>query len=91
MGTICPSQSPWCSAVMLVRKKDGSLCFCIGFHKLKARTKKRFLLCKVVGHYMLIYSLRIWFRVLCIFYYIYSSSRECRAIDILIHSLKFFL
>ena len=30
-GTICPSQSPWCNAVMLVRKKDGTLCFCVDF------------------------------------------------------------
>ena len=39
-GTICPSQSQWCNAVMLVRKKDGGLCFCIDFCKLNARTKK---------------------------------------------------
>ena len=37
-GTICPSQSPWCNAVMLVRKKDGGLHFCIDFHKLNVRT-----------------------------------------------------
>ena len=30
-GAICPSQSPWCNAVVLVRKKDGSLHFCINF------------------------------------------------------------
>ena len=28
-GTIHPSQSPWCKAVMLVRKKDGTLLFCM--------------------------------------------------------------
>ena len=39
-GTICPSQSPWCNAVVLVHKKDGGLHFCIDFHKLNARTKK---------------------------------------------------
>ena len=39
-GTIHPSQSPWCNAVVLVRKKDGGLCFCIDFHQLNARTKK---------------------------------------------------
>ena len=39
-GTICPSQSPWCNAVVLVRKKDGGLRFCIDFRWLNSRTKK---------------------------------------------------
>ena len=30
-GAISPSQIAWCKAVMLVRKKDGSLHFCINF------------------------------------------------------------
>ena len=38
-GTICPSQSPWCNVVMLVRK-DGGLHLCIDFCKLNVRTKK---------------------------------------------------
>ena len=39
-GTICPSQSAWCNAVVLVWKKDGGLCFCIDFWYLNAHTKK---------------------------------------------------
>ena len=39
-GAIRPSQSTWCNAVVLVRKKDGGLHFCINFHCLNAHTKK---------------------------------------------------
>ena len=40
VGTIHPSQSLWCNAIVLVHKKDGSLQFCIDFCKLNARAKK---------------------------------------------------
>ena len=39
-GAVRPSNSPWCNAVVLVRKKDGSLRFCIDFRKLNALTRK---------------------------------------------------
>ena len=39
-GVIQPSNSPWCNAVVLVRKKDGSPCFCIDFRKLNSLTVK---------------------------------------------------
>ena len=40
MGVIWPSNSPWCNAVVLVRKKDGLLHFCIDFRKLNSLTVK---------------------------------------------------
>ena len=39
-GVIWPSNSPWCNAVVLVRKKDGLLHFCIDFRKLNSLTVK---------------------------------------------------
>ena len=42
VGAIHPRHSPLCNNVMLVRKKDGGLHFCIDFCKLNARTKKDF-------------------------------------------------
>ena len=39
-GAICPSQSAWCNAVVLVQKNDGGLHFCIDFQHLNAHTKK---------------------------------------------------
>ena len=39
-GAIRPSNSPWCNAVVLVRKKNGSLHFCIDFRRLNSLTKK---------------------------------------------------
>ena len=39
-GTIKPSQSASCNMVVLVRKRDGSLQFCISFPLLNACTKK---------------------------------------------------
>ena len=39
-GAIWPSTSPWCNAVVLVQKKDGTLRFCIDFRWLNNRTEK---------------------------------------------------
>ena len=40
MGAIRKSNSPWASAGVLVRKKDGALRFCIDLRKLNERTVK---------------------------------------------------
>ena len=40
VGAIKHSKSAWSNAVVLVRKKDGGLRFCIDFQKLNARTRK---------------------------------------------------
>ena len=39
-GVIHPSQSPWCNAVVLVQKKDSTLCFCVDFRCLNVQMKK---------------------------------------------------
>ena len=39
-GGIHPSQSPWCNAVVLMKKKDRTLHICLDFHRLNVCTKK---------------------------------------------------
>ena len=40
LGAIRPSNSPWASVIVLVRKKDGRLRFCIDLRRLNNRTVK---------------------------------------------------
>ena len=37
-GVIRPSSSPWNSPLVLIKKKDGTWCFCIDFCKVNAIT-----------------------------------------------------
>ena len=34
------STSPWASPIVLVRKKDGMVCFCVDYHKVENITRK---------------------------------------------------
>ena len=47
VGLIHPSQSPWCNVVVLVRKKDGTLRFCVDFCQLNVCTKDSYLLPRI--------------------------------------------
>ena len=39
-GVVQPSSSPWASPLVLVRKKDGSVRFCVDYHQLNGVTRK---------------------------------------------------
>ena len=39
-GVIQPSDSPWSSPIVLAKKKDGSVRFCIDYRKVNAITRK---------------------------------------------------
>ncbi len=39
-GSIVKSSGPWCSLIILVRKKDGIIHFCVDYRKLNNATHK---------------------------------------------------
>ncbi len=39
-GMIMKSTGPWCSPIILVRKKDGTIRFCVDYHKFNDMSHK---------------------------------------------------
>ena len=39
-GIVQPSKNSWASPIVLVHKKDGSLRFCVDYHKFNSITRK---------------------------------------------------
>ena len=56
LGAIRPSNSPWPSAIVLVRKKDDGLRICIDLRRLNNRTvKDAYSLPKIESHFRFLY------------------------------------
>jgi len=37
---ISPPKSPWASPLVLLKKKDGTICFCVDYHRVNDVTRK---------------------------------------------------
>ena len=60
-GVIQPSNSEWASAPVLVRKRDGSVCWCVDYHGLNALTTNNFYPLPLIDECMDSLAGNLWF------------------------------
>ena len=80
LGAIRPSNSPWASAIVLVRKKDGRLRFCIDLRRITRTVKDAYSLLKIESILYSLFGAKIFSTLdLKAGYWQMEMAKECKA------------